>query len=471
VLFNSFEYFVFFVATLAVSWRLAGFNRLRIWFLLLASLYFYFSNNHWQILLLLFATTVDYFVSLRMQHERGLARRLLLCVSVVSNLGLLAYFKYINFLADTAKAMAATIGLKLDWIDLNVVLPVGISFYTFEALSYTIDVYRGKIPAERRWSRLTFLVSFFPHLIAGPIVRAANFFPQMDLPPRLPRDRLERALFLIAGGLVKKMLLADTLAIFADRVFDNAQTVGSLAAWVGVYAFSFQIYFDFSGYTDIALGSALLLGFELPQNFNRPYVALSITEFWHRWHMTLSSWLRDYLYIPLGGTRMRTRWGVYRNLMLTMFLGGLWHGAAWHFALWGALHGVLLSVERALGIRSWGADEVPSLGQRLLRGAVVFQVVTFLWIPFRAKTLDDAWAIVVHMFSFDSETIPTNGLVVAILVIVLAWLWQAVTEHRPLKERLLEAPLPVKAVAYSAVTVAVLIASSAAPKGFIYFQF
>ena len=218
MLFNSLEYFIFFIVCLIVAWRLTGFPRIRIWFLLLASLYFYYSNNHWQILLLLFATTVDYVVSLRMQREREQARRwFLLCISVVSNLGLLCYFKYINFLADTAATMAAAVGLKLDWVDLNVVLPVGISFYTFEALSYTIDVYRGKIPAERRWSRLAFLVSFFPHLIAGPIVRAATFFPQMDRPPRLPRERLEQGLFLISTGLFKKMLLADTLAIFADR--------------------------------------------------------------------------------------------------------------------------------------------------------------------------------------------------------------------------------------------------------------
>jgi D-alanyl-lipoteichoic acid acyltransferase DltB (MBOAT superfamily) len=476
MLFNSLEYFIFFIVCLIVAWRLTGFPRIRIWFLLLASLYFYYSNNHWQILLLLFATTVDYVVSLRMQREREQARRrFLLCISVVSNLGLLCYFKYINFLADTAATMAAAVGLKLDWVDLNVVLPVGISFYTFEALSYTIDVYRGKIPAERRWSRLAFLVSFFPHLIAGPIVRAAAFFPQMDRPPRLPRERLEQGLFLISTGLFKKMLLADTLAIFADRAFDSTHSVGSLGAWVGVYAFSFQIYFDFNGYTDIALGSALLLGFELPQNFNRPYVAVSITEFWRRWHMTLSSWLRDYLYIPLGGNRMRSRWGVYRNLILTMFLGGLWHGAAWHFALWGVLHGLLLAVERALGLRSpsatAGGTAAPGVAERLLKGALTFQVVTFLWIPFRAKTLDDAWALLTSMFAFDTTTVVTQGLVVAAAVILLSWLCQALAELTLIEERLMRLPLPVKAVCYSAVTVGVLIASSAAPKSFIYFQF
>lgn len=472
MLFNSFEYFVFFVAVLIVSWLLAGFSRFRTWFILLASLYFYYSNNSWQTLLLLFAVTVDYLVCLKMQDETSLTRRRLwLSVSLVSNLGLLCYFKYINFFGASLQALADLIGMRLDWVDFNVLLPVGISFYTFEALSYTIDVYRGEIRAERNWARLAFLVSFFPHLIAGPIVRARAFFPQIGPRPQLPRERLERAFFLIATGLFKKMIVADTLAIFADHAFNNPGSVGSLGAWVGVYAFSFQIYFDFSGYTDIALGCALLLGYELPPNFNRPYIAASITEFWRRWHMTLSSWLRDYLYISLGGSRMRSRWGVYRNLIVTMFLGGLWHGAAWHFALWGVLHGVLLALERALGIRT-GADDQPlTAGQRLIRGALIFQVVTFLWLPFRAQSLTDAWVLLGQMFAFNGMTTVTNGIAIAIAVIVASWAWQALAELTPVEVRLFNMWLPMKAAAYAGVAVAVLIASSAPPRAFIYFQF
>ena len=476
MLFNSLEYLVFMLVCLAVSWMLAGYSRLRTWFILVASLYFYYSNNHWQILLLLFATTVDYAVCLRMQDEPSLTRRrMLLSVSLVSNLGLLCYFKYVNFFGESLQALADALGFRLDWVDLNVLLPVGISFYTFEALSYTIDVYRGEIRAERDWSRLAFLVSFFPHLIAGPIVRAKDFFPQIGRPPRLPPERLEQALFLIATGLFKKMIVADTLALFADNAFDHAGSVGSLGAWIGVYAFSFQIYFDFSGYTDIALGSALLLGYELPQNFRRPYVAVSISEFWRRWHMTLSSWLRDYLYISLGGNRMRTRWGVYRNLILTMFLGGLWHGAAWHFALWGVLHGLLLSVERALGVvaprEHARADERPGPAERLIKGALVFQVVTFLWIPFRAQSLADSWALLQQMFSFKDAAGLTNGVVLAAATILLSWAWQAASEFTSAEQRLRDAWLPVKAAAYAGVVAGVLIASSAAPRSFIYFQF
>jgi D-alanyl-lipoteichoic acid acyltransferase DltB (MBOAT superfamily) len=291
----------------------------------------------------------------------------------------------------------------------------------------------------------------------------------------LPRERLERGLFLIASGLFKKMLLADTLALFADHAFDRVGTINSAEAWIGVYSFSFQIYFDFSGYTDIALGSALLFGYELPENFRRPYVATSITEFWRRWHMTLSSWLRDYLYISLGGNRTRTKWGTYRNLIVTMFLGGLWHGAAWHFVLWGVLHGLLLSLERALGIRvpAQAGDTLPRTGvhKRLLRGALIFQVVTFLWIPFRARNLADAWTLLGRMFTFDAPPVVTNGTVVAASVILLGWAWQAAGEFAPIEQRLMRAWLPLKAAAYTCLAVGVLIASGAAPRAFIYFQF
>jgi alginate O-acetyltransferase complex protein AlgI len=474
VLFNSFEYFVFFSFCLVAACLLAGLPRLRVGFLLVASFYFYFSNNHWQILLLLFAVTVDYFVCLRMQDERSpTQRKLLLCVSLLSNLGLLGFFKYANFLGESFHELAAAFGFRLDWVDLHVLLPVGISFYTFEALSYTIDVYRGEIRAERKWSRIAFMVSFFPHLIAGPIVRARNFFPQIYDPKPLTRDRLERALFLIAGGLFKKMILADTLALFADNAFDHTPSIGWLGAWIGVYAFSFQIFFDFSGYTDVALGSALLLGYDLPQNFRRPYIATSITDFWRRWHMTLSSWLRDYLYIPLGGSRMPSKLGVYRNLILTMFLGGLWHGAAWHFAIWGVLHGLALSVERALGVRPPSAEAKPAeaVGWRLLKGALVFQLVTFLWIPFRARNLGDTWRLMEQMFSFRAPVGITNGMVLAALTILLSWAFQAFAELTPAEGPIHNAWLPLKAVAYSGVIVGVLVASSAAPRAFIYFQF
>ncbi len=473
MLFNSTEYLVFFLIVLSVSWLLAGRAMIRTWFIVLASYYFYVSNNHWQILLLLATTTSDYFVCLvLMRTDDPLRRKLLLSVSLVSNLGLLGFFKYTNFLGGSVAAFAGLIGMPLDWVDLNIALPVGISFYTFEALSYTIDVYRRKIQAERNWIRLAFLVSFFPHLIAGPIVRAADFFPQIGRRPRLSTEDVEHALYLIFAGLLKKIVFADSLASFADAAFNHPAAVSGVEAWIGVYAFSFQIYFDFSGYTDLALGSAILLGFKLPQNFRRPYAAVSVTDFWRRWHMTLSTWLRDYLYISLGGNRMKSRLGVYRNLMLTMFLGGLWHGAAWHFAIWGGLHGLMLSAERALGIHRGVGEQVKlPPASHALRAFLVFNLVTAIWIPFRAANLGNLLSLLGALASRPNFVELTAGMAVAILIMGGALLSQWAGEFADFRHRFLAAPIELQALAYAGCTALILIANSGVPKPFIYFQF
>lgn len=470
MLFNTLEYLVFFVAVFLIAWFLVGLRNYRVWFILAASFFFYASNNQWQTFILLFTTTVDYYVAMALgRTDDPRRRRWLLLVSVVSNLGVLCWFKYVGFVATNLIAVAQLLGYQPSWVDLNVLLPVGISFYTFEALSYTFDVYRRRIQPEPRWHRLAFLVSFFPHLIAGPIVRAADFFPQMDRRPRLSFWDVEHGLFLIFAGLFKKIVLADQLAPFADQAFGTPESVDSLVAWVGMYAFAFQIYFDFSGYTDIALGSARLLGYRLPKNFNRPYAAASITDFWNRWHISLSTWLRDYLYIPLGGNRMATRWGVSRNLMLTMLLGGLWHGAAWHYVVWGGLHGFYLTVERLLSVNrrasSWG------MGARVLRGVVYFQLVAFTWIPFRADTLGQAWALVRRMFAFQGPETVTVGTVGAIAVMGYFWAWQAADEAVGLKRRLAQMPVLAKGLAYGLVAVLVVVLNSGAAQTFIYFQF
>ncbi len=471
MLFNTAEYFIFFVIVLTVSWLVAAHRQVRLWFLLAASLYFYTSNNHWQVLLLLLTTTIDYLLCIWLSQIEGRAlRKVLLAVSVCSNLGLLAYFKYFNFFGQSVASLSGLIGLRLDWVDLNVALPVGISFYTFEALSYTIDVYRGKIPAQRQWNRLAFLVSFFPHLIAGPIVRAADFFPQMDRRPWLSRREFELALYLIVAGLVKKIVFADTLSYYADAAFDGNSKIGAYTAWVGVYAFAFQIYFDFSGYTDIALGSAKLLGFQLPENFNYPYAASSITDFWRRWHISLSTWLRDYVYISLGGNRMRTQLGVYRNLMLTMLLGGAWHGAAFHYIIWGGLHGSLLSFERALtgGIR---LDSIPPLRTRILRNIWVFQLIVFLWIPFRANSLHAVDNLLSNMFSGGTASALTFGQLIMLAGMGLAWMWQVLAQAVPVRALILSWPLPLKAVGYAALVLLVVTVNSNQAQTFIYFRF
>lgn len=474
MLFNTPEYFFFFLAVLTGAWALAGFSSLRILMLLAASFYFYASNNSWQTLLLLFTTTVDYWICLAlMRTDDPTRRRHLLLVSVVSNLGLLAWFKYANFFGDSVAHLAELCGVQLSWITLNIALPVGISFYTFEALSYTIDVYRRRIPAEPRWTRLAFLVTFFPHLIAGPIIRAADFFPQIGRRPTLSVVEFERSLALIASGLIKKLVFADSLAVFADAAFDDPASAGTARTWLGVYAFAFQIYFDFSGYTDIAIGCARLLGFNLPENFCRPYAAASITDFWRRWHISLSTWLRDYLYISLGGNRMASRFGVYRNLMITMLLGGLWHGAAWTFVLWGLLHGLYLCAERAFAFPSANAEHgIRALAPgRLLAVVFTFHVVVVTWLPFRAEDLGHLGAMLRVMFTYEQGPPMSSGALLMAAVMLLAFIQQNVGEKYELGAAWLRRSVPIKSAGYAVVAALVIVMGSDAPKSFIYFRF
>lgn len=464
MLFNTFEFAFFFLAVLIVSWCVAEHRPLRTWLILIASFWFYFSNNHWQILLLLATATIDWAVCLRLSVEPRIARRkFLLGLSLVSNLGILFYFKYANFAGGSVAAALTALGWRVDWVELNILLPVGISFFTFEALSYTIDVYRGHIPAERQWHRLAFLVSFFPHLIAGPIVRAADFFPQMNSPPKLSAENFESGLHLIATGLVKKIVLADTLAVYADAAFGEPGQTDMATAWIGVYAFAFQIYFDFSEYTDVARGCSRLLGYELPLNFRNPYAATSITDFWRRWHMSLSTWLRDYVYVSLGGNRV-PRWRVYVNLMATMLIGGIWHGAAWHFVVWGGLHGCLLSIEKATGLAKAKSGGV-------LRALVLFHLFALLWIPFRASDMEGALLLTERLISFQFGAVYDLGMAVAALLVASGWAWQLIDDRIGLHRRFRDQPAPIKAAVYAAAAFTIFIVSSNNATTFIYFQF
>ena len=471
--FNSAQYYLFFLAVFFIAAGLNGFVRLRTWVILFLSLFFYFSTNGLQVVILLAVSTIDYFVCRIMEREENQTRRkLLVLVSICSNLGILGYFKYFNFFQAEILSWAHHLGYQPSWVTINVALPVGISFFTFEALSYTIDVYRKVIPAERRWSRLMFLVAFFPHLIAGPIVRASNFFPQIASPRKLTADRFEFGLYLFIHGLFKKVVLADTLAAFVDAAFSNPAEVGTIGAWVGVYAFAFQIYFDFSGYTDVALGSAALLGYDLPRNFRQPYAAWCITDFWRRWHISLSTWLRDYLYISLGGSRTRSRIGVYRNLMVTMLLGGLWHGAAWNFVIWGGLHGALLCIERALKIRSREQEfDRMSAWKRSMIRFTAFNVIVLTWIPFRASSVESALSLLTTMFALSAGTKFVAGHIVVICVVMWGWAWQLIDNDDDLRARLLGLPVLFKYACYGATLVLISVFSSQGSIPFIYFQF
>jgi alginate O-acetyltransferase complex protein AlgI len=362
--------------------------------ILLASIIFYGYWNVWYLLLLATPSVIDYWCAMRISATPDAQRRKFwLLASIVSNLGLLAYFKYANFFLEN---VARLLGRELPLF--HILLPVGISFYTFKTMSYTIDVYRGHIAPCKSWWRYAMFVTYFPELVAGPIVRASVFLPQMtrSLRPSWPRAYV--GLQLVALGFSKKLLIADRLAIFVDAVFLRPAIYSTATIWSAVIAYALQIYCDFSGYSDIAIGISRIIGFDLPENFNMPYSSLSITEFWRRWHITLSQWLRDYLYIPLGGNR-KGKFRTYVNLTITMLLGGLWHGASWTFVAWGAMHGLALAAHKlwldSSKSRAW---QVPAP----LAWAATFIYVCFCWVLFRAQDFSSAMLILRKMVGIDS---------------------------------------------------------------------
>jgi len=385
--FNSAEYLVFLPVVLLLHGLLSGRERGRHWLLLAASYVFYMSWNWQYASLIAFSTFVDYGLGRAMDaSEDERRRRALLVVSLTTNLGLLAVFKYFNFFADSAESALTWLGLDVQVPHHRLLLPVGISFYTFQTLSYTIDLYRRQIEVERSLTRFALFVSFFPQLVAGPIVRASEFLPQLSSPRTVRAEQVRRGVARIFRGLLKKVLVADLLAAtLVDPAFADPSSAASLDLVLGLYAYAFQIYADFSGYSDIAIGTALCLGYELPENFNRPYLSRNVREFWTRWHISLSSWLRDYLYIPLGGNR-GTKGRTSFNLMTTMVLGGLWHGAAANFLLWGFYHGALLMFSRGADRRA-GTHTAPALRVAWER-LVCFHLVLGGWLLFRVQSME-----------------------------------------------------------------------------------
>jgi alginate O-acetyltransferase complex protein AlgI len=406
VLFPTVTFAVFFMIVLPVSWALMTRQRSwRVW-ILLAS-YVFYAWWDWRFVFLLAASTVvNHGLAVAIHRARGIgARKSLLGLAVAFDLGLLAYFKYSGFFVSSADNLIGT-----SWIT-NITLPVGISFYTFMAISYVVDTYRNElVPAS--FARFAVFQAFFPHLVAGPIVRASELLPQLESPRDPRKVDTSRAFALILSGLFLKVVIANHLAThIVDDVFAAPNDHSSLEVLVAVYGYAVQIFADFCGYTNIAIGVALLLGFEFPQNFDSPYAAVTLQDFWRRWHMTLSRWLRDYLYIPLGGNR-KGRILTYRNLMLTMLLGGLWHGAAWTFVLWGGIHGLGLAIERALG---WRPTSAPA---QWLGRVLTFHVVCFAWIFFRADSFPRAGQVIERLVTAWGRPSPlvTTSVVLAIVV-------------------------------------------------------
>ena len=460
MLFPTVTFAVFLAIVLPLNWTLMRHQRVWRLFVLAASFVFY-GWWDWRFVFLLAASIVgNQVLAVAIHRADGVARRkALLALAVAFDLGILAYFKYANFFLTSADNVIGT-----SWIT-NVTLPVGVSFYTFMAISYVVDTYRREL-VPTTLSRFAVFQAFFPHLVAGPIVRASELLPQLERPRDPRRVDTGRAFLLIVSGLFLKVVIANHLAThLVDGVFAAPGRHSSLEVLVAIYGYAVEIFADFCGYTNIAIGVALLLGFEFPQNFASPYTAVSLQDFWRRWHMTLSRWLRDYLYIPLGGNR-KGRLLRYRNLLLTMLLGGLWHGAAWTFVVWGGIHGAGLVVERALGWR-------PHTRAQLWLGRILtFHVVCVAWVFFRADSLSRAGDVLGRLFSAWGESSPlvTTSVVLAILVGIGGQFVRPAAMQSVLAsfER-----LPVVAQG-AAVAVALTVTETLGPTGvapFIYFRF
>ncbi len=408
MLFNSWLFLGFLALVLPAYYAIPKY-RLQNLLLVIAS-YVFYSIWDWRFTgLLALSTVLDYTIALYIDGASSARRRRwLVSISVAANLCILGFFKYFNFFVDSAVEMLRWAGVEANQPVLQIILPVGISFYTFQTLGYTVDVYRGQRPATRDFLTYSLYVCYFPQLVAGPIERAAQLLPQFERPRSVTRDMFHSGVQLILWGYVKKVAIADGLAPHVEHVFSNPAGLSALELWIGVYCFALQIYADFSGYTDIARGVSRLFGVELMLNFRQPYLSRNITEFWRRWHISLSTWLRDYVYITLGGNRRGTA-NQYRNLMLTMLIGGLWHGASWNFVIWGGLHGAYLTVHKAMTRgRKIGAEPPP----RTLAGwatfiagaALTLHLVCLAWVWFRADSLASAWEYATGLFTFSSDT-------------------------------------------------------------------
>jgi alginate O-acetyltransferase complex protein AlgI len=473
MLFNSLTFVVFFVVVLALYWTLRSWNA-RKNVLLIASYVFYAAWNPPFALLLFATTSLDFWLGARIAAEDEQRRRKVwMVVSVAVNLSMLGFFKYGNFLLENVVWLLANIGVNYHPPHMGILLPVGISFYTFHSLSYTLDVYRRATQPTKSLRDFVLAVSFFPQLVAGPIVRAADFLPQCAAPPVPQPGRFGWGLLLMTLGLFEKVVLADTLlASSAESVFNYAGPLVGLDAWIGVLAFSGQIFFDFAGYSICAIGAALCLGFHLKDNFRFPYAAVGFSDFWRRWHISLSTFLRDYLYIPLGGNRSGAARAAI-NLVIVMFIGGLWHGAAWTFVVWGVVHGLFLVIEHVLRGVFKGAVWTETLIVKLLLGLVTYAAVCFAWVFFRAADFATANRLLRAMVggSPNGDAILATRDMLQVVIVIIALLFA----HWRLRETSIEAAmarLPSWLITCVwAVMAGAIILTQGNGNSFIYFQF
>lgn len=469
LLFNSNIFMFLYIMVLVVYAGIYRNNLSRTLFLLSFSLFFYYKSSGLFVLLLIFTLFLVFYITRIMNTREGKERKLWLLFSLISSLGFLAYFKYTNFFWENICALSGG-----EFKALNIFLPVGISFYTFQLLSYVIDVYRKEMPVEKSFINYAFYISFFPQLVAGPIVRASLFLPQLREKINISAVEIEKGFFLILQGLVKKALIADYLAQYNDMVFQNPAGYSGFENLLAIYGYAIQIYCDFSGYSDMAIGMGKMMGFDLGINFIKPYQATSITDFWRRWHISLSSWLRDYLYIPLGGNR-KGKYRTYINLMVTMLIGGLWHGANWKFVFWGALHGIGLAVHKLWAKLTKGVFRRNPIG-KTLGWLLTLHFVVFLWVFFRAQSFESAWLMlgqVVNTFdwAYLAPFWNTRSLFLILLFAAVAIHAIPASKFSRVEDIYVRIPFVFKAVAFIVLIQIILQVRSESVQPFIYFQF
>ncbi len=491
MLFNSYTFIVFFIIVLILHnlrfpWKVKKIN------LLLASYIFYAAWNPPFILLLWLSTVVDFFVGRALYREENpVKKRLLLVLSLIGNLGMLCFFKYGGFLLENFTSLVNAVGIDFHPAKPNIILTAGISFYTFTTLCYTIDMYKRRSEPVKSMLDFSLFVTFFPHLVAGPIVRPPQLVPQFETPRTASKRQMTEGLFLMSVGLFMKVVLADSmLSASADAVFSTSGQLPALDAWTGVLAFSGQIFFDFAGYSTCAIGAAACLGFILPQNFLYPYAAIGFSDFWRRWHITLSTWLRDYLYIPLGGNK-KGKIRTYVNLMITMLLGGLWHGANWTFVVWGGLHGFYLWVEKffkdlktktilpvsatpdaAVTVANAGFT-LNKTGKNFLLALLTFFLVNVTWVFFRAADFSTAWNMLGSMFGIGNggnALLTTLAIIKVAVIITLMMLFHWFMRNTTILSAAYKLPWWIMGIIW-AVILLLLILSQESSSSFIYFQF
>ena len=472
LIFNSGFFLFLFLGFLTGYILLSKTHRAKLTFVTLFSLYFYYKSSGMYFLILIGSTVVDYMLANYIYKTKTPWKRLSwLVFSLVINLGLLGYFKYTNFIHEIFSSLAG-----LPYKPFDIFLPVGVSFFTFQSLSYTIDIYRGSLKPVNNILDYAFFVSFFPQLVAGPIVRAADFIPQIYKPTIVTKEMFGRGIFLICTGLFKKAIISDYISLnFVDRIFDAPTLYTGLENLFGVYGYALQIYCDFSGYSDMAIGIALLLGFQFCLNFNSPYQSKNITEFWRRWHMSLSSWLRDYLYISLGGNR-KGKFRTYINLFITMLLGGLWHGAAFKFILWGGLHGLALGVHKLYATLRLGMLNKQNQFTSIISILITFHFVCFCWIFFRASSMENAKEVISQITLHFTPQIFLDfitGYKSILLVMLMGYTLHFIPHRIELRaeKMVINMPLTGKVAMMVGLIALVIQTKSAGIQPFIYFQF